>query len=95
MFPRDSSGRSIIFPVKEESQRVATSCPFSMRANSKEPSRLGLMLPPTRYPLMKTPGPVPSSRTLIHVHQAASLPVAQVEDPTLRDGPVVTPWPPV
>ena len=44
---------------------------------------------------MKTPtgsaGPAPSSRTLTHVHQAASLPVEQVEEPTLRDGPVVTP----
>ena len=55
-------------------------------------------MPPTRTPLMKTPtgssGPAPSSRTLIHVHQAASLPVEQLEEPTLRDGPVVTPRPP-
>ena len=56
------------------------------------------MLPPARSPLTKTPtgsaGPAPSSRTLTHVHHAASLPVEQVEEPTLRDGPVVTPRPP-
>ena len=39
-------------------------------------------------------GPDPSSRTLTRVHQAASLPVEQVEEPTLRDGPVLTPRPP-
>ena len=39
--------------------------------------------------------PAPSSRTLSHVHQAASLPVEQVEVPTLPDGPIVTPRPPV
>ena len=72
--------------------------PFSKRANGKEPPRVGPMLPPSRAPLMKTPtgsaSPAPSSRTLNHVHQAASLPVEQVEEPTLRDGPVVTPRPP-
>ena len=96
-FPRDSSGRSIIFPIKEESSRLATSSPFSKRPDGKEPSRVGFMLPPTRAPLM-TPagsaGPAPSSRTLTYVHQAASLPVEQVEEPTLRDGPVVAPRPP-
>ena len=64
----------------------------------QEPPRVGPMLPPTRAPLMKTPtgsaGPAPSSRTLTHVHQAASLPVEQVEEPTLRGGQVVTPRPP-
>ena len=59
---------------------------------------MGLMLPPTRGPVMKPPtwsaGPAPSSRTLTHVHQAVSLPVEQVEEPTLRDGPVVTRRPP-
>ena len=55
-------------------------------------------MPPTRAPLMKAPtesaGPAPSSRTLTHLHQAASLPVEQVEEPTLRCGPEVTPRPP-
>ena len=55
-------------------------------------------MPPTRSPLSKTnteaTSPAPSSRTLTHVYQAASLPVEQVEEPTLRDGPVVTPRPP-
>ena len=58
---------------------------------------MGLMLPLTRSPLMKTPtgstGPTPFSRTLTHVHPASSLPVEQVEEPTLHDGPVVTPRP--
>ena len=37
MFTRDSSERSILFPIKEESSRLATSFPFSKRANGKEP----------------------------------------------------------
>ena len=98
VFPRDRRGRSILFPIKEESSRLATSFPVSKRANGKEPLRVGPMQPPTRAPLMKTPrgsvGPAPSSRTLTHVHQVASLPVEQVGEPTLRDGPVVTPRPP-
>ena len=77
--PRDSSGRSIFFTIKEDSSRLATSFPFSNKANGKEPSLVGHMLPTTRAPLMKTPtgsaGPGPSSRTLTHVHQAASPPV--------------------
>ena len=96
MFPRDSSGRSSLFPIKEES---VTSSPFSKRPNGKEPSRVGLLLPLTRAPLPKTPtgsaGPASSSRTLTHVCQAASVPVEQEEEPTLRDEPVVTPRLPV
>ena len=61
-------------------------------------ARVGGNICPTRAPLMKTPtgsaGPAPSSRTLTYVHQVASLPVEQVEELTLRDGPVVTPRPP-
>ena len=98
VFPRDCSGHSILFPIKEESTRLATWSPFLPSPNGKEPSPVGLMLPPTRAPLMKTTtgsaGPSPSSRTLTHVHQAASLPVEQEEEPTLRDGPVVMPRPP-
>ena len=93
MFPHRSSGRSVLFPIEEESARLATSYPFSLRPNGKGPSRVGLMLPPTRAPLLKTPtgfaGPASSSRTLTHAHQAASVPVEQ-EEPTLRDEPVVT-----
>ena len=40
VFPRDSSGRSIFFPIKEESSRLATSFPSSKRANGKEPPRV-------------------------------------------------------
>ena len=98
MFSRDSSGRSILSLIKEESSRLASLSPLSKRANGKEPYRAGLMLPPTRAPLMKTPtgsaGSAPSSRTLTHVHQAASIPVEQVEETTLRGKPVVTPRPP-
>ena len=83
VFPHDSSGCSIFFPIKEESTRLATSSSFSKRPNGTKPSRVGHMLPPTRAPLMKTPtgstGPAPSSCTLTHMHQAASLPVKQVE----------------
>ena len=98
VFTRQSSGRFALFPSKVESSRLATLFPFSKRVNGKEPPRVGPRLPPTRAPLMKTPrgsvGPAPSSRTLTHVHQVASLPVEQVGEPTLRDGPVVTPRPP-
>ena len=98
-FPRDSSERSIIFPIKEESSRLATSSPFSKRPSGQEPSRVGLLLPPTRAPLLKTStgsaGPPSSSRTLTHVHRAVSVPVEQEEEPTLPDGPAMTPPPPV
>ena len=98
VFPRDCNGRSIVFHVKEELTRLATSSTFSKRAIGKESSRVGIMLPPTRAPFLKTPsgsaGSDSSSRTLTHVHQAASLPVEQGEEPTLRDGPVVSPRPP-
>ena len=94
----DKIRRSILFPINEESTRLATSSPFSKRPNGKEPSRVGLLLPATRAPLLKTPtgsaGPASSSRTLPHVQQSASLPVEQEEEPTLRNGPVVTPRPP-
>ena len=78
VFTHDSSGRSILFPIKEESSRLATSFPFSKRTNGQEPSRVGPMLPTTRASLMKSPtgsaSPALSSRTLIHVHQATSIP---------------------
>ena len=85
VFPRDCSGRSVIFTIKEEPTRLVTSAPFSERPNRNEPSKVGLMLPPTRAPLMKTPTRSavsgPSSRTLTHVYQAAYLPVEQVQEP--------------
>ena len=59
---------------------------------------MGLMLPPTRAPLMTVPtgsaGHAPSARTLTHVHQEASLPVEHEEQPTRCDGPAMTPRPP-
>ena len=95
---RDNSGRSFLFSIKEESTRLANSSPFSKRHNGKEPPRVKPLLPLPRAPLQKTPtgstDPASSFNTLTHVFQATSAPVAQKKDPTLRDGPVVTPRPP-
>ena len=72
--------------------------PFSKRAHGNEPPRARNVLPLARAPLSKTPtgstGPDPSLRTLTHAHQATSAPVARDRDPTLRNGPAVTPRPP-
>ena len=99
VFLRDSSGRSIIFPIKEEPTSSATSSLSFKRANGNEPPRARNLFPLARAPLSKTPtgctGPAPSLRTLTHVHQATSAPVAQDRDPTLRNGSVVTPRPSV
>ena len=99
MIPRDSGGRSILFPVKEGSTSLATWSPSSKRVNGNKPPRARNILPPAaRSPLLKTPtgstGPASSLGTLTHVHQATSAPVVQERDPTLRNGPVVTPRPP-
>ena len=98
MFARDNSGRSVLFSIKEEPTRLATPSPFSNSHNGKEPPRVKPLLPPARAPLQKTPtgstDPALSFNTLTHVFQATSAPVAQEEDPTLREGPVVTPRPP-
>ena len=95
---RDNSGCSVLFPIMEGSTRLATSSPFSKRHNGKEPPRVNLLLPLARAPLQKTPtgstNPASSFNTLTHAFQATSAPVAEEEDPTLRDGPVVTPRPP-
>ena len=97
VFPRDSSGHSYPFSHQGGVVEISYLVPH-LRANENEPARVGPMLPQTRAPLMKTPtgsaGPGLSSRTLTHVRHAASLPVKQVEQPTLRQGPVVTPRPP-
>ena len=44
LFPRDSSGRSILFPIKKESTSLAASFPSSKRANEKEPPRARYLL---------------------------------------------------
>ena len=98
VFARDNSGRSVLFSMKEESIRLATSSPFSKRHNGKEPPRVKTLSPLPRAPLQKTPtgstDPASSFNTPTHDFQATSAPVALQEDPTLRDGPVVTPRPP-
>ena len=52
---RDSSGRSILFSIKEESTRLPTSSPFSKKPNGIEPSRGEVLLPSARASLLKTP----------------------------------------
>ena len=98
MLARDNSERSVLFSVKEESTRLATSSPFSKRHNGKEAPQVKTLMPLARAPLQKTStgstGPASSFNTLTNVFQATSAPVAQEEDLTLRDGPVVTPRPP-
>ena len=94
VFPCDSSGRSILFPIKEEPRKLATSSPFSKSPNGKEPSWVRRLLPPTGALLPETgrgsAGPPSSSRTRTHVQRAGSVPVEQEEEPTMTDGPVVT-----
>ena len=91
MFARDNSGRSVLFFIKGELIRLAK------RQNGKEPPQVTTLLLPLA-PLQKTPtgstDPASSFNKLTHVFQATSAPVAQEEDLTLRDGPVVTPRPP-
>ena len=98
VFARDNNGRSVLFSIKEESTRLATSSLFSKRHNGREPPWVKTFLPLAQAPLQKTPtgstDNASSSNTLTHVFQATSAPVAQEEDPTLRDGQVVTPRPP-
>ena len=96
-FALDNSGHSAPFYIKEESTRLATSSPFSKGKNGKEPPQVKALLPLARAPLQKTPtgstDPASSFNTLTHVFQVTPAPVAQEEDSTLRDGPVVTPRP--
>ena len=98
VFARDNSGRSVLFSIKDESTRIATSSPFFKRHNGKELPRVKTLLPLARASVQKastgSTDPASSFNTLTHVFQASSAPVAQEKDPTLRDGPVVTPRPP-
>ena len=83
---------------KAELTRLAISPSFSKRPNGKEPLRVKQFFTSARAPLQKTPTestvPASSSSMLTHVLQAASAPVVQEEDPTRRDGQVVTQRPP-
>ena len=62
--PRDSSGRSILFPIKKEPASSATSSLSSKRANKNEPPWARNIFSLARAPLSKTPtgstGPAPS-----------------------------------
>ena len=48
VFARGNSGRSVLFSIKGESTRLATSSPFSKRHNGKEPPRVKTLLPLAR-----------------------------------------------
>ena len=78
--------------------RLSTSSLLSQGHHGEEPSRVETLLPLARAPLEKMPtrstDPASSFNTLTHVFHLTSTPVAQEEDPTLGDGPVVTPRPP-
>ena len=50
VFVRDSRGGSIIFSIKEESTRSATSSPVCKSPNGKRPSRVEMLLPPAPAP---------------------------------------------
>ena len=52
-FPRNSGGRSTLFPVKEEPTRLATPSPFPSRPTGRKPSPVDNLLPPTGTPLLK------------------------------------------
>ena len=45
VFARDNNGRSVIFSIKKESTRLATSSPFSKKHNGREPPLVKILLP--------------------------------------------------
>ena len=87
-FPLHSSGRSTLFPVKEESTVLAPSSPFSSRSAGRTPSPVDILLTPTRAPLLKASTgsgcPLSSSRTIPHVRSAPSATVKQEKSDTAR-----------
>ena len=52
-FSRKSGGSSTVFPVKEESTRLATSSPFPSRPTGRKTSPVGTLLPHTRARLSR------------------------------------------
>ena len=89
-FPCKDGGLSALFPIKEESKRLATSSTFPTRSTGKKLSPVDALLPPTRAPFQKSStgsaGPVASSRTPPHVRSAPSAPVEQGKPDTARHG---------
>ena len=98
MFARDNSGRSVLLLQRGGVDNNSYLVSLFEKHNGKEPPQVKTILPLPRAPLQKTPtgstDPASSFNTLTHVFQATAAPVAQEEDPTLRDGPVVIPRPP-
>ena len=87
-FPRNSGGRSTLFPVEEEPTRLATSSPFPRRSAGRKPFPVDNLVPPTGGPLLKastgSAGPVSPSRTLSHVRSAPSATMEQGKTDTAR-----------
>ena len=87
-FPRNNDGCPILFPIEEESTRLATSSPFPTRSTGRKPSPVDPLLPPTGAPFLKSStgsaGPLSSSRTPLHVRRAPSAPVEQEKPGTAR-----------
>ena len=87
-FPRTSGGRYILFPVKEEPTRIATSSPFPSWSAGRKPPRVENLVPPTGGLLLKasigSAGPRSPSRTLTHVRSAPSATAEQEKPDTAR-----------
>ena len=101
----DRSGVSLryqqgLYPVSHQGgvNKISYLVSLLQEAQRKRASRVDILLPPTRAPLLRTPAgsaaPASSTSTLTHVLQTTSVPLEQKDTPTLRDGPVVTPQPP-
>ena len=87
-FPRNSGGRSTLFPVKEEPTRLATSPPFPSRSAGGKPYPVDNLVPPTGGPHFEastgSAGSLSFSRTLTHVRHASSAIVEQEKPDTAR-----------
>ena len=87
-FPRNSGGRSTLFPVKEEPTRLATASPFPNRSAGRKPDSVEKLVPPTGGPLLKastgSAGPLSPPRTLSHVRSAPTATVEQDKPDTAR-----------
>ena len=87
-FPRNSGGRSTLFPIKEEPTRLDASSPFPRRSAGRKPPPVDNLVPTIGGPLLKastgSAGPISSSRTLTYVRSAPSATVEQAKPDTAR-----------
>ena len=96
VFAPDSSGRSVFyFPSRGFDQicYLVSLLPKAQRKRASSRKKHYCHLPEPRAP-EDDHRPASSFSTKTHMFQATSAPVVDEEDPTLRDGPVVTPRPP-